>query len=157
MKYVYNNIEEYVKRVYRSIDIYVPRQLDMETIASRLGLNVVFFPCESVVIDQSIIIDSRLSPEQQWQDFGHELCHALLHVGNQISVPIPFKLYQEWKATNFSYHVCIPTFMLLDMELPTEERLAVYEVRKTFKVEQEFAQKRLDQYLANAKMFQEFL
>lgn len=153
MKYVYNNIEEYVKRVYRSIDIYVPRQLDMETIASRLGLNVEFFPCESVVIDQSIIIDSRLSPEQQWQDFGHELCHALLHVGNQVSVPIPFKLYQEWKATNFSYHVCVPTFMLLDMELPAEERLAVYEVRKTFKVEQEFAQKRLDQYLANVKMF----
>ena len=97
-----------------------------------------------------------MSPQQQWQDFGHELSHALLHVGNQVSVPLPFKLYQEWKAANFAFHVCIPTFMLLEMDLPAEERLAIYEIQKSFKVEREFAHKRLEQYLANLKMYQTF-
>ncbi|MFC4411896.1 ImmA/IrrE family metallo-endopeptidase [Chungangia koreensis] len=156
MKYVYNTIEEYVKRMYESIDIYLPQQLDTETIATRLGMILEFFPHESMVIDQMIIIDDRLSPEQQWQDFGHELCHALLHVGNQVCVPFPFKLYQEWKAANFAFHACVPTFMLLDMELPGEEMLAIYEIQRSFKVEQEFAQKRLQQYLANSNMYQSF-
>ncbi|WP_368483305.1 ImmA/IrrE family metallo-endopeptidase [Oceanobacillus sojae] len=29
-------------------------------------------------------MDSRLSPEEQWLDFAHELCHVLLQYGNQI-------------------------------------------------------------------------
>jgi len=149
-------MEEYVKRMYGSIDIHQPRQLDMETIATRLGLVLEWIPHESMVIDQTILIDERLNPNQQWQDFGHELCHALLHVGNQVCVPLPFQLYQEWKATNFAFHVCIPTFMLHDMELPTEEDLAIYRISKSYKVEKEFAQKRLHQYLANRKMYEGF-
>jgi len=156
MKYVYNTMEDYVQRMYRTIDIHLPRQLDMETIAARLGMVLEFFPHDSMVIDQTILIDNRLSPQQQWQDFGHELSHALLHVGNQVCVPLPFKLYQEWKAANFALHICIPTFMLIDMDLPVEKRMAVYEIQQSYHVEQEFAQKRLDQYLANLKMFQVF-
>ena len=57
MRYVYNTIEEYVKKMYESIDIYLPRQLDMETITARLGMIIEFFPHDSMVIDQSIIID----------------------------------------------------------------------------------------------------
>lgn len=134
----------------------MPRQLDMETIATRLGMTLEFYPHESMVIDQTIFVDERLSPQQQWQDFGHELSHALLHVGNQVCVPLPFKLYQEWKAANFAFHVCVPTFMLLDTELPAEEKMAIYEIQTSFKVEREFAQKRLHQFLANSKMYQTF-
>ncbi|WP_149865378.1 ImmA/IrrE family metallo-endopeptidase [Bacillus zhangzhouensis] len=33
------------------------------------------------------LINTRLSPQEQWQDFGHELCHALRHEGNQLIMP----------------------------------------------------------------------
>ncbi|WP_407951628.1 hypothetical protein [Planococcus sp. A6] len=34
------------------------------------------------------------------------------HAGDQALMPLTMRDYQEWKAENFSQHLCLPTFML---------------------------------------------
>lgn len=71
------------------------------------------------------------------------------HAGDQALIPLSMREYQEWKAENFSQHLCIPTFMLDKMELPNHEKEAVWMIMETFGVERWFAEKRLCQYLSN--------
>jgi hypothetical protein len=149
MRYTYNLMEEYIKKMYNTIGIYWPHQLDMESIAARLGTTLVYLPYGSMTFENAILIDDRLTSNQQWQEFGHELCHIEWHDGNQRVLPSSFLEYQEWKASNFAYHACVPTFMLDIMELPDCEAQAVNMIQETFHVEYSFAKKRLDLYLQN--------
>lgn len=149
MRYTYNSMEEYVKKMYNTIGIYWSHQLDMETIASRLGATIVYLPYESVTVHDLILIDDRLTESEQWQDFGHELCHIEWHDGNQRVLPSSYSEYREWKAYNFAYHACVPTFMLDRMILPSSEAKAIWMIQEKFGVERDFAKKRLHQYLNN--------
>lgn len=151
MGYRYNLTEEYVKKMYNSIGIYWPHQLDMESIASRLGAMLIFLPYRSMTMKNAILIDDRLTDCQKWQEFGHELCHVEWHDGNQRVLPSSYLEYQEWKADNFAYHACVPTFMLDRMSLPRSEAKAIYMIQETFKVDYHFAKKRLNHYILNCK------
>ncbi|MDI2588097.1 ImmA/IrrE family metallo-endopeptidase [Psychrobacillus sp. NEAU-3TGS] len=153
MRYTYNVMEEYVKKMYNSIGIYWPHQLDMESISARLGTTLVYLPYSSMTVGNAILIDDRLTECEQWQDFGHELCHIEWHDGNQRVLPSSFLEYQEFKASNFAYHACVPTFMLERIDLPTNQKKAVWVLQKTFRVNYEFAEKRLHQYLSNRKQY----
>ncbi|WP_419962057.1 ImmA/IrrE family metallo-endopeptidase [Psychrobacillus sp. BM2] len=149
MGYTYNLMEEYVKKMYNSIGIYWPHQLDMEEIAARLGKTIIFLPYGSMTVSDAVLIDDRLTECEQWQDFGHELCHIEWHNGNQRVLPFSFMEYQEWKASNFAYHACVPTFMLDKLELPNTEAKAIWVIQEKFGVERDFAEKRLQQYVCN--------
>lgn len=153
MGYTYNLMEEYVEKMYNSIGIYWPHQLDMESIASRLGAMLIYLPYGSMTMKNAILIDDRLTDCQKWQEFGHELCHIEWHDGNQRVLPSSYLEYQEWKADNFAYQACVPTFMLDRMDLPTSERKALWLIQETFHVELEFAEKRLQRYVNNCKQY----
>lgn len=106
-------LEETIKDIYCDLNIYHPCQLDILEIADLLNIKVHFINLSSRSYKSEIIIDSRLSPEEQWEDFAHELCHVLFQYGNQIlNINSLFLEYQEWKANNFALHFCVPTFML---------------------------------------------
>jgi len=149
MKHTYTYLEDYVLKFYSKIDIFHPYQLEPEIITTRLGMSLVYIPYNSMNAGNTIFLDDRLTVPQQWQDFGHELCHALWHTGNQLNLPLPYKEYQEWKADNFAHHVCIPTFMLDRMNLNRNEHKNVWKIQEMFQVEREFAEKRLQQYVCN--------
>lgn len=151
MTHTYNLLEEYIKKMYTSIGIYHPHQLDMEIITSRLGMSLVYYDKRSVQAEGVMFIDERISKVEQWQEFCHELCHALYQVGNQHIMPPPFRLYQEWKADSFMLHACVPTFMLDRFDIPSNESKAIYLIQKTFNVEYDFAKKRLELYLRNRR------
>ncbi|MCG5104671.1 ImmA/IrrE family metallo-endopeptidase [Oceanobacillus alkalisoli] len=143
MKYQTTILEDSVKYLYKDLGIYCPHQLDMMEIADYLGIKVYFLDISSRVYKKEIIIDSRLSPEQQWEDFGHELCHLLLQYGNQIlHLNNLFLEYQERKANNFALHFCVPTFILLKYEIVNMNE-GIHFITKTFNVTERFAQKRL--------------
>ncbi|MEQ6048477.1 ImmA/IrrE family metallo-endopeptidase [Lysinibacillus capsici] len=72
-----------------------------------------------------IFLNNQLTICQSWQDFGHELGHVLLHMGNQQRMYPLFREYQEYKANNFMYHACVPSFMLDELE-PTELTSRMY-------------------------------
>lgn len=149
MTHSYNGVEDYVKRLLRRIDIYYPHQLNEEDISQRLGMVLSYIPFESACMDDFIFIDSRKDHAGQWENFGHELCHALWHAVDQAIIPLSMREYQEWKAENFSQHLCIPSVMLDRMKLPADKRRAIWMVTEEFGVTREFAKKRLDQYVRN--------
>lgn len=145
MKYQTTIIEDWVKNFYYSIDIYQPRQLDLEEIAARLGILVHYKNFSSRVYSGEIILDNRLSLQEQWEDFGHELCHVLRHYGNQTYMTISFLDHQEAQANNFALHFCVPTFMLLRNEIINYLNIedGIEFVTETFNVTENFAKKRL--------------
>jgi len=147
MRYTYNSVEDFVNKMYKSIDIYYSRQLAIKTIAARLGLTIIYAPMESTHFGNVIYLDNRLSAMEQWQDFGHELCHVLWHAGNQLVMPPLHRDYQEWKALNFGMHVCVPTFMLRSSGLSHDRKKAIWEIQRAFNVTHDFAELRLEIFL----------
>lgn len=144
----YTHLEDYIKNLYLNIGIVKPEQIDINTIATRLRIKVILVPFNSMRANNVICINERTSKEERWQQFGHELCHVLWHCGNQFGIPYFFREYQEWKANNFALHFCVPTFMLDELKLDYEYYKAIYQIQDTFNVDEEFAKKRLDNYLA---------
>lgn len=144
LSYTYTHADDYVKRLYENINIERPSQLCADTITQRLGMSTVYLPVEATRVGKVIYLDERLPQTIQWQQFGHELCHVLWHQDNQLHLAQSFIDLQENQANNFAYYACVPTPMLMDMELPETLREAVHKVSATFNVTPEFAQKRLE-------------
>ncbi|WP_299514964.1 ImmA/IrrE family metallo-endopeptidase [uncultured Rummeliibacillus sp.] len=153
MRFCYSHLEDYIKNLYLNIGITQPEQINMKTIASRLNLKLLLVPFKSMCTGNLICIDARLRKEKQWQHFGHELCHALWHSGNQLGISPTFREYQEWKAIGFAYHMCVPTFMLDDIYLPNTYNDAAFIVSKMFNVEYEFAFKRIENYMSRELLY----
>ncbi|GAA0490988.1 hypothetical protein GCM10008986_16300 [Salinibacillus aidingensis] len=140
-----NRTEKYVKHFYLSQKITHPTQLSINKLLETLPVKVNFWDFTSEAISRNekyiIFLNINTSIQKQWQDFGHELCHVLWHVGHQLQMPFPFRQLQEWQANYFSYHFCVPTFMLEGL---TE--LNIYKIMKLFNVEYGFAARRLEMY-----------
>lgn len=152
MSYTYTTADDYVKNLYQTIGISRPAQLCADTIAQRLGMKTVYLPVDATRIGEVIYLDERLPQKIQFQQFGHELCHVLWHPDNQLHLTQAFIDMQENQANNFAYYACIPTPMLMEMELPETLREAVHKVSDMFNVTAEFAQKRLEMHIN--KMYQ---
>jgi len=151
--YYYSHLEDYIKNFYTNLHILNPLDLDIRRIAKELNIKIFYWNDGSQALflknSSFIFLDKNLSPEQQQQNFMHELCHVLLHTGDQMQMSPLFREFQEFKATNFTYHASVPTFMLEKMVFPDSEAKAVNMIQETFHVEYSFAKKRLDQYLRN--------
>ena len=146
----YTHLEDYIKNLYLSLAVHSPSQLDMRDIAKKLNIRLHYFDEESesnfLGGVPRIFLNKNLNIQEQWQDFAHELCHVLLHAGNQRFLPHNFLLYQEMKANNFMYHFCIPTFMLEKIDLPRYKNESIKLIAETFNVTLIFAEKRLEMY-----------
>lgn len=151
MKYQMTILEKNVKNIYKKIGVREPG-ICIEVLAEKLGVELIYGR-SSFCVNGIICIDSRLSKQKAREVFAHELCHSLFHVGNQLNMHELFREYQEFKAENFAMHFCIPTFMLLNMELPQYISEAVEFVADEFGVTNELALKRLEHY-ANQKFGQ---
>ncbi|WP_248930126.1 ImmA/IrrE family metallo-endopeptidase [Paenibacillus hamazuiensis] len=153
MKYGYKMtpLEETVSGMLQHLGITQPEQLEPEVIADKLDIWVHYAEMSSRALERggmgSIILDSRLSREEQMEDFAHELCHILLHAGNQLVMPIDFIRLQEAKADQFAMHLCVPTFMLLALELPEHKTEAAASIASIFRVRPAFALRRLEHFV----------
>jgi hypothetical protein len=140
-------LEQWIETLYRHFEILTPEQLNIEYIADRLDIWVYFREMESRHLDRgglfSINIDKRLSPQEQWEDFLHELCHVLRHTGNQFKMPGPLVEWQEQHAANFQLYAAIPSFMLKGMKLPILQVEIVDLLATEFHVTYELAERRL--------------
>ncbi|MED0983008.1 ImmA/IrrE family metallo-endopeptidase [Bacillus paramycoides] len=145
--YYTTQLEDYIQHLYQSLCIFVPEQIDMIEIAKKLNICLYFAPFGSHALQRNgitiLVIDSRKSKYEHWEDFSHELCHILLHSGNQLLMPKMFLDYQEAKAKNFELHFCVPTFMLRRIH---SSQLTAYFIAETFNVSLQLAEKRLSHY-----------
>ena len=80
----------------------------MNRIAAHFNIWIHYENVNSMMIKHdgmySIILNSSLSKEKQWEDFAHELCHVLKHAGNQLYMNQMFRELQEFQANQFMYH-----------------------------------------------------
>ena len=145
--------EEYIKKFYLNMGISTPQELKFQTISKYWGITTFYWPEQSQALftgnKSFIFLNERLSAQQQWQEYCHELTHVLLHTGHQGRMTPLFREYQENKANNFMYHACIPSFMLDELEQSEASSLTVDHVQQLFNVEYDFTLKRLDQYISN--------
>ncbi|KAA6482209.1 ImmA/IrrE family metallo-endopeptidase [Bacillus swezeyi] len=137
------HLEDWIEAFYKEMKISNPHELDLLDISHRIGLKVEFLNIGSRYYDGMIILDNRLSPQEQWQDFGHELCHALRHEGNQLTMSPLFAELQEMQAKVFAYKFCVPDFMLKKLAFPETKKELARMIAPVFKVTYEFALKRL--------------
>jgi Zn-dependent peptidase ImmA (M78 family) len=158
LNYTFTPLESWIENLYKHLSISTPEQLNMIDIAAKLQIWLHFVDTESAALDRdglySLIIDRRLSKEQQWEDFGHELGHILRHAGNQMMLPYSMVKLQEAQANNFALHFCVPTFMLLQRPIPRLEREFIYDICTTFNVTYPFAKKRLAHFENQVMSFQ---
>ncbi|WP_244294829.1 ImmA/IrrE family metallo-endopeptidase [Lysinibacillus fusiformis] len=142
--------EEYIKTFYLTIGISSPQDIQFLEISNHLGISTFYWSEQSQALftgnKRFILLNENLSPQQQWQEFCHELAHVLLHTGDQFYMTPLFREYQEHKANNFMYHACIPTFMLDELQIYDCTKKTVIKIQELFNVEYEFALKRLTQY-----------
>ncbi|MGR6338425.1 ImmA/IrrE family metallo-endopeptidase [Priestia megaterium] len=143
MNYQTSLLEDWIYQFYKQIGIYSPDQLDFPVIADCLGIKLEFWEVSSRLYKRKMIIDSRLTLQEQWQDFAHEICHKLRHYGNHMTMPEMFLELQEFQANHFALHFCVPTFMLKNLNFQKSRKETLYLIAITFGVTYEFAEKRL--------------
>lgn len=144
----YTYTEDYIAAFYRRMNIYQPEQLDYIAIAESLNISIFYWDSPSSALFSShfnyIILKEHEQKELLWEDFCHELAHVLFHTGKQFNLTPAWISYQEQKANYFMYHAAVPTFMLDQQSFWSVDKVAA-----TFNVSNEFATKRLEDYVRN--------
>lgn len=135
----YTHLEDYIYDLYKSLSITEPNQLIKEDIAEKLKLDISYQRSGFRFNGNITLIKS--TKQKEWQMFAHELCHKLAHVGNQLNMHYLFRDLQECQANYFSYHFCVPTFMLQNLK-----EVTVYDIMDLFNVEYDFALRRFEMY-----------
>lgn len=142
---MYSHLEDYIYDLYKSVGITSPAELDMLLIAKKIGVEIVYRE-NAFRFDNEIIL-VRGTKREEWIQFGHEVCHFLRHSGNQLNMHLLFMKLQEWQAETFMYHFCAPTFMLRELDLPSDRNKAIWEIQKAFNVSYDFAETRLEKFM----------
>ncbi|MDE3837893.1 peptidase [Bacillus methanolicus] len=143
--YTQTYLEEFISNLYKSLGIFKPHQISEEYIAARLGIlffrdNGPAFHTRVCGVD-AIYVDARDSPKKQREQFFHELCHVLRHVGSQSIVPVSFREWQELDAKRFVKCAAIPFDMVKDWDLRNDN--IVQKASDTFGVTEKLCEQRL--------------
>jgi Zn-dependent peptidase ImmA (M78 family) len=144
ISYTLTYLEEFISNLYKSLCIFKAHQISEEEIAAKLGImffreNGPAFHTRVCGID-AIYVDARESPKKQREQFFHELCHVLRHVGNQSIIPISFREWQEIDARRFTKCAAIPFEMVKDWDLWDEN--IIQKASDTFCVTEELCKQR---------------
>ncbi|WP_371809544.1 ImmA/IrrE family metallo-endopeptidase [Halobacillus sp. Marseille-Q1614] len=92
---------------------------------------------------EEIVINSTKDPLIQREQFFHEFCHALRHVGKQTMMPEAFRELQERDARNFTLYAALPYHMIKKYNLQDPE--IIERLSQDFKVSPSLCVERLDQ------------
>lgn len=140
-----NLTEKSIMKFYQSININDPLLLSIEIVTEYLSVDLVYWNETSSISELNdryvVFINESLTMQQQWQEFGHEMCHYFNDKGNRKFLNSGYVDYCELKADYFAYHFCVPTFMLMQIK-----GVDVYDVVRLFNVEFDFALRRLEMY-----------
>jgi len=136
---LYTHLEDYIYDLLKVIKINEPKELTIDNVANKLDLTVTYR--SKAFRFNDLIVLRPGTKQQEWQNFVHELSHYLRHVGNQLSMHYLFRDLQEDQSNHFSYHFCVPTFMLQELR-----EVSVQAIMNLFNVEEGFAFRRLEMY-----------
>ncbi len=143
-----NNTESYIYYLYENINVLSNDHLSIDNISRIFNFEIIYWEYSSELVyfkeKYKMFINESLTEQQQWQDFGHEMCHFCWHGGANKYLHEMYVEYQENKADYFMYHFCVPSFMLQQLKGVT-----AYDIMNLFNVEFDFALRRLEMYRNN--------
>ncbi|MCD1259479.1 ImmA/IrrE family metallo-endopeptidase [Paenibacillus athensensis] len=142
-------LEQWINQLFEQLDVTSPEHLNIGYLSGKLNIWVYYMDMGSMAVEQnglfSINIDRRLSRQEQWEDFLHEICHVLRHAGNQMHMPTPYLEWQEQDAGNFQLYAALPFSMIRQLILPERQSEAVELLTEEFNVTPRLAVTRLEQ------------
>lgn len=116
MNYFPTALEDWFTDQYIKLQIKTSQDIDIELLAYKYNIFIHYKPmlARYDIFEgyKAIIIDSRCKPEEQREQFLHELCHILRHVGHQSMMPKYFRELQEWDANQFMMYAVLPYFII---------------------------------------------
>lgn len=150
----YTLLEDFVIKIYNNLslsNIGNLENIDIDYVSEKLNIKTYYYhnKCQAVFYKgkYKVFLNKYLTPQQQWQNFAHELGHIFQHVNDQVDDTYNFRLLEELEADNFAHHFCIPTFLLNQIRLPYTRCEAIAVIATTFNVEHEFASIRLTKWM----------
>lgn len=156
---LYNStaLEDWIVNRYAKLHIHVPKDIDIKQLAYHHSIFIHYKPMPSRYDVygryRGIVLDERSSIEEQREQFFHELCHILRHVGHQTMMPDAFRELQEWDANRFTMYAVLPYFMVKEYDFYDDQ--LIYNLATDFKVTKKLVIKRLDHIKRNS--FNKFL
>jgi Zn-dependent peptidase ImmA (M78 family) len=143
-------LEDWVESKYRSVGIFTPAELTIENVAAAFDIRVFQLPGakEEALWDDrvaAIFLDADKPPIVTREVFFHELCHPLLHHGDQLGMSTDQRLHQEEQASHFQLYAALPFFMIRVFALPQLEVDIIHLLATEFGVTHGLAQKRWEQ------------
>jgi len=156
LSYIYRPfpLEEKIMKMYKSMNIYKPEDIDIRKIASYFRIHLKFSNNRSYSHQDGnfmiININKSLNKMEQREVFFHELCHLLRHCGNQYkNMPKAFRELQEWDAEHFTRYAAIPFHML--KYINWKSPLLIKELVKTFCINEKICKYRVEHLYRNRK------
>ncbi|PTQ56101.1 MAG: Phage-like element PBSX protein xkdA [Candidatus Carbobacillus altaicus] len=105
-------VERRIYRHYARYGICDPEDIDINLIAETFGITIVITDAHSMLLDQTIVIDRRMTEDNQRESFFHELAHFILHTGNQLTLHPLFVSQQEVRANRLAMSLAAPSWMI---------------------------------------------
>lgn len=144
--YITTALEEWITKRYIKQHIKTPQDINITLIARYYGIYIHYRPMPARYDIhgryRAIVLDKRCTLEEQREQFFHELCHILRHVGHQSMLPEAFRELQEWDANNFTMYAALPYYLVKQYDLNSE--YIIQDLSHDFKVTEELCVKRLE-------------
>lgn len=157
-------IELWISQIYQKNGIRYASDMDIDHIADIFNASVRVTKDETRVLYDDhfclIFLHAYFREEQKREAFFHELCHPIMHVGNQHRLPAGLMQLQEIQAANFQLYAAMPAYMLEEFMDIKYKHTFIKVLSGEFKLPLGFVQKRIDQIerrILQERMDQEFI
>ncbi|UOQ47206.1 ImmA/IrrE family metallo-endopeptidase [Gracilibacillus caseinilyticus] len=156
MSYIYKpfDLERWISKHYLKKGITKPSHMDIEEIAKSFDVQLGYREKRSYSFaygnSKIISIDSKLTIEEQHEQFFHELCHILRHCGSQLIMPKAFRDLQEWDAKRFTRYAAIPLHMVQQFDLKSD--FVIEEMSYKFNINSFIVKERLEGIYRNKRI-----
>jgi Zn-dependent peptidase ImmA (M78 family) len=143
------DLEKWINLRYKEAGIHYASDMDIDLIASIFSAEVMATKGPSSVhFNDSlclIFLNGYLNERQKREVFFHELCHPLLHFGNQRKMPQAFMELQEIQAFHFQLYAAMPWYMVDEFIKDVPDGILMKVMAEEFRLSEAFVQKRLQQ------------
>ncbi|MFD2924212.1 ImmA/IrrE family metallo-endopeptidase [Halobacillus naozhouensis] len=140
-------LEDWVSQWYIKRNFLYPVDLKARKIAMQFEIFIHYKPLETRYTRfgryKEIVLNSNLNKLIQREQFFHELCHAVRHVGKQTMMPEAFRELQERDAKHFTLYAALPYHMIRRYDI--EDTDIIERWSHDFKVREKLCKERLDQ------------
>ncbi|MGI8314902.1 ImmA/IrrE family metallo-endopeptidase [Halobacillus mangrovi] len=142
-QYTTTVLEDWVSNWYMKHKFQFPMDLKLRKIAMKYEIFIHYKPFESRYVRygryREILLNSTLDIVTQREEFFHELCHAIRHVGKQTMMPEAFRELQERDARHFTLYAALPYHMIKRYDLNDPELLDrwAYDFKASYKLSEE--------------------